>query len=147
MSDLAIKNEDFEEKSSIKLLENTDSNKNDEIVYNYSILSILRDRKKKSSIYSSFNFNFKENEIHRFDEINTSLGKISNFDLEKEEEYKKESLSFNSSDNDGEESSVEFEQITEEKKANYHNDYKEQYYLELDKEFEEIEKEILTKKN
>ena len=102
--------------------------------------------KKKSSIYSSFNFNYKENEIHRFDEINTSLRKISNFDLEKEEEYKKESLSFNSSDNDGEESSVEFELITEEKKANYHNDYKEQYYLELDKEFEEIEKEILTKK-
>ena len=147
MSDFIIKNEDFDEKTSINLLENTESNKNDELVYNYSILAILRGRKKKSSIYSSFNFNYKENEINKFDEVNTSLRKISNFDLEKEEKHKKETLSFNSSDNENEDSSVEYELITEEQKANYNNDYKEQYILELDKEFEEIEKEILSKKN
>ena len=146
MSDFIIKNEDFDEKTSINLLENTESNKNDELVYNYSILAILRGRKKKSSIYSSFNFNYKENEINKFDEVNTSLRKISNFDLEKEEKHKKETLSFNSSDNENEDSSVEYELITEEQKANYNNDYKEQYILELDKEFEEIEKEILAKK-
>ena len=44
-------------------------------------------------------------------------------------------------------SNVEFELITEETKANYNNDDKVQYDLELDKEYEEIEKEILTKKN
>ena len=147
MSDFIIKNEDFDEKTSINLLENTESNQNDELVYNYSILAILRGRKKKSSIYSSFNFNYKENEINKFDEVNTSLRKISNFDLEKEEKHKKETLSFNSSDNENEDSSVEYELITEEQKANYNNDYKEQYILELDKEFEEIEKEILSKKN
>jgi hypothetical protein len=147
MSDFIIKNEDFDEKTSINLLENTESNKNDELVYNYSILAILRGRKKKSSIYSSFNFNYKENEINKFDEVNTSLRKISNFDLEKEEDQKEDSLSFNSSDNGDEDSSIEFELITEAKIANYINDDKVQYNLELDKEFEEIEKEILSKKN
>ena len=149
MSDLTIKNEDFDEKSSIQELKNADSNKNNELVRNYSILSILKERKKKSSkkiVDSSSNFNFKENEINKFDEVNTSLRKISDFDLEKEEELKK-ALSFNSSYNDNEDSNVEFELITEETKANYNNDDKVQYDLELDKEYEEIEKEILTKKN
>ena len=149
MSDLTIKNEDFDEKSSIKEIENADSNKNNQIIRNNSILSILRESKKKTSkkiLDSSSNFNFKENEINKFDEINTSLRKISDFDLEKEEEYKKE-LSFNSSYNGDEDSNVEFELITEEKISNYNNDDKVQYDLELDKEYEEIEKEILSKKN
>ena len=149
MSDLAIKNEDFDEKSSIKEIENADSNKNNKIIRNNSILSILRESKKKPSkkiVDSTSNFNFKENEINKFDEINTSLRKISDFDLEKEEEYKKE-LSFNSSYNGDEDSNVEFELITEEKISKYNNDDKVQYDLELDKEYEEIEKEILSKKN
>jgi len=149
MSDLTIKNEDFDEKSSIKEIENADSNKNNQIIRNNSILSILRESKKKTSkkiLDSSSNFNFKENEINKFDEINTSLRKISDFDLEKEEEYKKE-LSFNSSYNGDEDSNVEFELITEEKISKYNNDDKVQYDLELDKEYEEIEKEILSKKN
>ena len=151
MSNLTIKNEDdLNEKSSIKRIEKAYSNKNNDLVCNYSILSILRERKKNSSrdiIYSSFNYNFKENEINKFDEVNTSLRKISNFDLEKEEDQKEDSLSFNSSDNGDEDSSIEFELITEAKIANYINDDKVQYNLELDKEFEEIEKEILSKKN
>ena len=149
MSDLTIKNEDFDEKSSIKEIENADSNKNNQIIRNNSILSILRESKKKPSkkiVDYISNFNFKENEINKFDEINTSLRKISDFDLEKEEEYKKE-LSFNSSYNGDEDSNVEFELITEEKISNYNNDDKVQYDLELDKEYEEIEKEILSKKN
>ena len=149
MSDLTIKNEDFDEKSSIKEIENADSNKNNKIIRNNSILSILRESKKKPSkkiVDSTSNFNFKENEINKFDEINTSLRKISDFDLEKEEEYKKE-LSFNSSYNGDEDSNVEFELITEEKISKYNNDDKVQYDLELDKEYEEIEKEILSKKN
>ena len=140
MSDLTIKNEDFDEKSSIKEIENADSNKNNQIFRNNSILSFLRESKKKNSkkiLESSSNFNFKENEINKFDEINTSLRKISDFDLEKEEEYKKE-LSFNSSYNVDEDSNVEFELITEEKISNYNNDDKVQYDLELDKENEEI---------
>ena len=149
MSDLAIKDEDFDEKSSIKEIENADSNKNNKIIRNNSILSILRESKKKPSkkiIDSTSNFNFKENEINKFDEINTSLRKISDFDLEKEEENKKE-LSFNSSYNGDENSNVEFELITEEKISKYNNNDKVQYDLELDKEYEEIEKEILSKKN
>ena len=151
MSDLAQRKKDFGENISIKKLENVDSEKNDGSIKNYSILSILKNRKINSSLKSenSSNFNFKESEIKKFDELNNSLRKISNFDLEKGEEYRKESFSFCSSknDDDGENNTVEFELITKEKIGNYHNDDKIQYELELNKEFEEIEKEILLKKN
>ena len=151
MSDLAQRKKDFGENNSIKKLENVDSEKNDGSIKNYSILSILKNRKINSSLKSenSSNFNFKESEIKKFDELNNSLRKISNFDLEKGEEYRKESFSFCSSknDDDGENNTVEFELITKEKIGNYHNDDKIQYELELNKEFEEIEKEILMKKN
>ena len=151
MSDLAQRKKDFGENNSIKKLENVGSEKNDESTKNYSILSILKNRKINSSLKSenSSNFNFKESEIKKFDELNNSLRKISNFDLEKGEEYRKESFSFCSSknDDDGENNTVEFELITKEKIGNYHNDDKIQYELELNKEFEEIEKEILLKKN
>ena len=151
MSDLAQRKKDFGENISIKKLENVDSEKNDGSIKNYSILSILKNRKINSSLKSenSSNFNFKESEIKKFDELNNSLRKISNFDLEKGEEYRKESFSFCSSknDDDGENNTVEFELITKEKKGNYHNDDRIQYELELNKEFEEIEKEILLKKN
>ena len=151
MSDLAQRKKDFGENNSIKKFENVDSEKNDGPTKNYSILSILKNRKINSSLKSenSSNFNFKESEIKKFDELNNSLRKISNFDLEKGEEYRKESFSFCSSknDDDGENNTVEFELITKEKIGNYHNDDKIQYELELNKEFEEIEKEILLKKN
>ena len=151
MSDLAQRKKDFGENNSIKKLENVDSEKNDGSIKNYSILSILKNRKINSSLKSenSSNFNFKESEIKKFDELNNSLRKISNFDLEKGEEYRKESFSFCSSknDDDGENNTVEFELITKEKIGNYHNDDRIQYELELNKEFEEIEKEILLKKN
>ena len=150
MSDLAQRKKDFGENNSIKKFENVDSEKNDGSIKNYSILSILKNRKINSSLKSenSSNFNFKESEIKKFDELNNSLRKISNFDLEKGEEYRKESFSFCSSknDDDGENNTVEFELITKEKIGNYHNDDKIQYELELNKEFEEIEKEILLKK-
>ena len=150
MSDLSQEKKDFVENNLIKKLENVDSKAEDENIKNYSILSILKERNKRSSLKSenSSNFNFKENEIKKFDELNNSLRKISNFDLEKEEECRKESFSFNSSKNDdGESGNVEFELITEEKIGNYRNDDKMDYELELNKEFEEIEKEILMKKN
>ena len=151
MSDLAQRKKDFGENNSIKKLENVDSEKNDGSIKNYSILSILKNRKINSSLKSenSSNFNFKESEIKKFDELNNSLRKISNFDLEKGEEYRKESFSFCSSknDDDGENNTVEFELITKEKIGNYHNDDRIQYELELNKEFEEIEKEILMKQN
>jgi len=150
MSDLSQRKKDLEEKTSINKLENEDSIMNEEYIKNFSILSILKERNKDSSIKSRkslTNFNFKENEIKRFDELNTSLRKISNFDLEKEEECRKESFSFSSSKNDGNDNSVEFELITEEKIGDYQKDDKMQYELELNKEFEEIEKEILKKKN
>ena len=150
MSDLAQRKKDFGVNNLIKKLENVDSKIDDENTKNYSILNILKERNKNSSLKndSSSNFNFKENEIKKFDELNNSLRKISNFDLEKEEECRKESFSFNSSKNDdGESANVEFELITEEKIGNYRNDDKMDYELELNKEFEEIEKEILMKKN
>ena len=144
MLDLTKGKKDLEENNSIKNLENMDN----EYLKNYSILSIIKERNKNSSLKNEkANFNFKENEIKKFDELNTSLRKISNFDLEKEEEFRKESLSFNSSKNgDGDDNSVEFELITEEKIANSQKDDKIQYELQLNEEYEEIEKEILKKK-
>ena len=150
MSDLAQRKKDFGVNNLIKKLENVDSKMDDENIKNYSILNILKERNKNSSLKNenSSNFNFKENEIKKFDELNNSLRKISNFDLEKEEKYRKESFSFNSSKfDDGESNSAEFEIKTEETIGNCHNDDKMQYELELNKEFEEIEKEILMKKN
>ena len=150
MSDLAQRKKDFGVNNLIKKLENVDSKIDEENTKNYSILNILKERNKNSSLKndSSSNFNFKENEIKKFDELNNSLRKISNFDLEKEEECRKESFSFNSSKmDDGESNNAEFEIITEEKIGNYHKDDNMQYEMDLNKEYEEIEKEILMKKN
>lgn len=144
MLDLTKRKKDFGENNSIKNLKNIDN----EYLKNYSILSIIKGRNKNSSLKNEkANFNFKESEIKKFDELNTSLRKISNFDLEKEEEFRKESLSFNSSKNgEGDDNSVEFEIITEEKIENSQKDDKIQYELQLNEEYEEIEKEILKKK-
>ena len=85
MSDITQRKKDFGENNSIKKLDNVDSKMNEEYIKNFSILSILKESNKNSSLKSKnslSNFNFKENEIKKFDELNTSL----NFQLLK---YKK----------------------------------------------------------
>ena len=77
--------------------------------------------------------------INKFDEnLNTSLSFISEFDLEDDE---KENDSFNSSDN---ENCIEEIEIKKNKKILVEN---EEFYFELDKEWEDIREHLLKKES
>ena len=115
-------------------------------INNYSILSLLIENKQgtsKNKINSNTFIQINEKEINKLDELNNSLSNISDFDLEKEDES--DSSSFNSLENDDDsnieniiikKSSIDY-QIIENNK---------EYEFELDKEFEEIQKEIFREK-
>ena len=116
----------------------------------YSILSFLKNNKNmkensnsNSNSYNSIKkYNYDAYPINKFDERSTSLGNISYFDLECQEEK-----DFNSSFNSLE---ISFEENNEEIRINLkvQNELDEAEYLfELNKEYEEIEKEILNIKN
>ena len=126
---------------------------------NYKILSFLMSNKKDisslentySNSLTSFNFDYEENSIKKFDEFNTSLNNISFFDLEEEEKEQDGNSSFNSLEcslnEESNEENEEIEQILEYEldilQKEDEND--EQYEVELNKDYEEIEKEILEK--
>ena len=52
MSDITQRKKDFGENNSIKKLDNVDSKMNEEYIKNFSILSILKDSNKNSSLKS-----------------------------------------------------------------------------------------------
>ena len=116
---------------------------------NFSILSMLRDNKHRLSLKTTDTFSFiqlKDYEINKFDELNDSLSNISNFDLEEEEENN--SSSFNSSeDKDKDDDSGNLEVIKKKSKIKYDCKDKNEYEIKLDKEFEEIKRELLKGKN
>ena len=116
---------------------------------NFSILSMLRDNKHRLSLKTTDTFSFiqlKDYEINKFDELNDSLSNISNFDLEEEEENN--SSSFNSSeDNDEDDDSENLEVIKKKSKIKYDCKDKNEYEIKLDKELEEIKRELLKGKN
>ena len=116
---------------------------------NFSILSMLRENKRRLSLKTSDTFSFKqlkEYEINKFDELNDSLDNISNFDLEKEEDSN--SLSFNSSEYDDEDDDSEnLKVIIKKQKIKIDNKDKKEYEFELNKEFEEIKRELLKDNN
>ena len=116
---------------------------------NFSILSMLRDNKHRLSLKTTDTFSFiqlKDYEINKFDELNDSLSNISNFDLEEEEENN--SSSFNSSeDKDEYDDSENLEVIKKKSKIKYDCKDKNEYEIKLDKEFEEIKRELLKGKN
>ena len=109
---------------------------------NYSVLSMIKENNLNNSnktLFSSSCLKLKKYEINKFDELNKSLSDISNFDLEKEDDC---DLSFNSSKDDDE---IEAMEIFISKKIN--KNFKEkniEFEIELDKEFEEIKKEVFT---
>ena len=146
MSEVINKDKDnFELNLEKKKSENIDNFKN-KYIRTHSILSILSENKLRKSIKTLDSNSFihiRESGITKFDELNNSLSNISNFDLEKGED-ENDSFSFNSLkdyDDQNEENII----ITH-SKLNYHKE-DEEYELELDKEFEEIEKTILMNKN
>ena len=113
---------------------------------NYSILSILMENMERTSLKTSDSNSFiriKDKEINKFDELNNSLSDISNFDLEKEgEKEENNSLSFNSSKEDlNDEGLITI--ITKSKLNNNDKDKNNEYEFELDKEFQEILKDLL----
>ena len=92
-----------------------------------SILSMLLTRKPINCRTTSdtikaipMTFNYKEEEIKKFDEFNKSLSDISDFDLEKEENDE-ENSSFNSLDEEDSEKCEEIEIITKSKFNGYIN--------------------------
>ena len=116
----------------------------------YSILSFLKNNKNiKNSNSNSYNsikkYNYDAYPINKFDERNTSFSNISYFDLECQEE-KDFNSSFNSLENSFEEDKENNEEIRINLKVQNELDEAE-YLFELNKEYEEIEKEILNIKN
>ena len=119
-----------------------------------SILSMLLTRKPINCRTTSdtikaipMTFNYKEEEIKKFDEFNKSLSDISDFDLEKEENDE-ENSSFNSLDEEDSEKCEEIEIITKSKFNGYNNNKNnDNFEEELEKEFEEIQKQIFKNKN
>ena len=138
----SISQNNFNELIANKITENTKNIR----INNYSILSLLIENKQgtsKNKINSNTFIQINEKEINKLDELNNSLSNISDFDLEKEDES--DSSSFNSLENDDDsnieniiikKSSIDY-QIIENNK---------EYKFELDKEFEEIQKEIFREK-
>ena len=133
----------------INLVNKTSYNNNKGI-----ILSLLTNKDKDSNIRNSFkttdtNFLFPPSldynyqEIKRFDEFNDSLSNISEFDLEKDNEDNSE---FNSSEEDNNDSGVEFIEIKSRKKI-YGKENDIEYEIQLEKECDEIVNKLIEKKN
>ena len=118
------------------------------------ILSLLTNKDKDSNRRNSFkttdtNFLFPPSldynyqEIKRFDEFNDSLSNISEFDLEKDNEDNSE---FNSSEEDNNDSEVEFIEIKSRKKI-YGKKNDIEYEIQLEKECDEIVNKLIEEKN
>ena len=133
----------------INLVNKTSYNNNKGI-----ILSLLTNKDKDSNRRNSFkttdtNFLFPQSldynyqEIKRFDEFNDSLSNISEFDLEKDNEDNSE---FNSSEEDNNDSEVEFIEIKSRKKI-YGKENDIEYEIQLEKECDEIVNKLIEEKN
>jgi len=116
--------------------------------FEYCILSLLteKDNSRRSSIKTNNTYfigkNFKFNyEIKKFDELNNSLSEISDFDLEKNEDCRESD--FNSSEDENE-NVIEDDKIIFKYKPK--KEYDDEYEIQIEKEYEEILKEIKCKK-
>ena len=104
-----------------------------------------------SNSLTSFNFDYEENSVKKFDEFNKSLNNISFFDLEEEEKKNDGNSSFNSLEysleEENNEENEEIEQILEYELdiLQKEDDNDGQYEKELKKDYEQIEKAILDK--
>ena len=117
-----------------------------------SVLSLLLKKDDKRYSVKTVNTNFLNKkildlnlkEIKRFDEVNSSLSDISDFDLEKEKDENKSE--FNSSEDGNIESDNDEEIFSKHKikKERNENDYK--YEIQIEKEYEEIAKNFNIKK-
>ena len=110
-----------------------------------SVLSLFTGKNKRrnsfktadTNIFPPMKFDYDLDEIKKFDELNQSLSDISEFDLEQSEEEKSE---FNSSEED--DSFVEDQEIIIKKEKMNHKKIDFEYEIELDKELEDIMKQL-----
>ena len=120
---------------------------------NFSILSLLNNKHDKrnstkttDTILSETDcikfFDYKFESIKKFDEFNQSMGDISDFDLEGDDEETKSIFNSSEEDND-----IEEEEIIIKSKSRINKQYNKEYEIQLDKEFEEILGELNIKKN
>ena len=113
--------------------------------YQNSILSLFTGKNKRRSslktadtkLCAPMNYDYDLSEVKKFDELNNSLSDISEFDLEKSEDEKSE---FNSSEED--DSFIEDQEIIFKKEKMNHKKLDVEYEIELDKEMENIMKEL-----
>ena len=113
--------------------------------YQNSILSLFTGKNKRRSslktadtkLCAPMNYDYDLNEVKKFDELNNSLSDISEFDLEKSEDEKSK---FNSSEED--DSFIEDQEIIFKKEKMNHKKLDVEYEIELDKEMENIMKEL-----
>ena len=115
-----------------------------------SILSLFTSKNKRrnsvktadTNICNPMKLDYDLSEIKKFDELNNSLSDISDFDLEKSEEEESE---FNSSEEDN--SFVDDQIIIKKEKMNHNKKFDVEYEIELNKELENIIKELKTEKS
>ena len=116
-----------------------------ETKYQNCILSLFTGKNKRRSsvktadtnLYFPMKYDYDLSEVKKFDELNNSLSDISEFDLEKSEEEKSE---FNSSEED--DSFIEEQEIIFKKEKMNHKTHDVEYEIELDKEMEDIMKQL-----
>ena len=140
-------------KENIKNLDNISIKEQNLNPNNKCILSILlnkKDRRRNSvetvdtNLIELKNYDYDFKEIKRFDELNKSLSNISEFDLEEDKNDNKSD--FNSSEDENSESGCEEIIIkTNIKDRRMKEDI--EYDLELEKEYEEIFKQLNIKRN
>ena len=140
-------------KENIKNLDNISIKEQNLNPNNKCILSILlnkKDRRRNSvetvdtNLIELKNYDYDFKEIKRFDELNKSLSNISEFDLEEDKNDNKSD--FNSSEDENSESDCEEIIIkTNIKDRRMKEDI--EYDLELEKEYEEIFKQLNIKRN
>ena len=118
----------------------------------FSILSLLNNKHDKrnstrttDTILSELDhikyFDYKYESIKKFDEFNQSMGDISDFDLEGDDEEEKSIFNSSEEDND-----IDEEEIIIKSKSKVNKQYNKEYEIQLDMEFEEILEELNIKK-
>ncbi len=120
---------------------------------NFSILSFINNKHNKRNSTKTTDtflsekepikhFDYKYESVKKFDEFNQSLGDISDFDLEGDEEETKSDFNSSEEDND-----IDEEEIIIKSKNRINIQCNKEYEMQLDMEFKKILEELYIKKN
>ena len=135
-------------KNSFYKLDNNKKNNNDLSILNFILYNFTKKGSAKTAISDSIPAKLDYNlcMINKYDEnLNTSLSFISEFDLEKDENEQDDS--FNSSDNDDDNSLEQIEIKTKSSKRISENICNVEIELEFEKDWNDIKELIMNKKS